>query len=146
MVVFGYFSLSLSSLEKTINYYKNFVSFITGGKTVTSYQSFFDRRTPIDYEVAQFIKPKIGDKDSIFVWGNNAQLYKLVDVLPPGKYTVRYHMTFYTDGIVNTKNALLKVKPKFIVVMPKERQIPFSLINYTQRAIIKDVFVYERIF
>ncbi|MEK7549067.1 MAG: glycosyltransferase family 39 protein, partial [Patescibacteria group bacterium] len=78
---------------KTLSYYQNFASFIIGSKSVREYREFFDRRTPIDYEIATYIKSKTSTEDEIFIWGNNAQIYKMTDKLPPGRYAVTYHIT-----------------------------------------------------
>lgn len=127
-------------------YYANFVLFITNQKSVSSYEAFFDRNTPIDYELAAYIALHTNPGDSIFIWGNNAQLYKLTDKLPPGKYAAAYHITSYPDGISNTKAGILMKKPKLIVIMPNVGRIPFSLLNYREKITINKVLVYERIF
>ncbi|MEK7534180.1 MAG: hypothetical protein AAB600_02470 [Patescibacteria group bacterium] len=131
--------------DKSIAYYKNFIMFIADKKSITSYETFFDKKTPIDYEIALFLKPKIRKNDSIFIWGNNPQVYKMVGVLPPGKYVVAYHITGYKDGILNTKNSISKVKPKFIVIMPDQHTVPFSLSGYFPRIKIGNALIYERI-
>jgi len=128
------------------SYYTNFISFVTNQKSVSSYQAFFDRKTPVDYKLATYISLHTNPRDSIFIWGNNAQLYKLTDKLPPGKYAVAYHITSYPDGISNTKTGILMKKPKLIVIMPNAKRIPFSLLNYREKIIIDNVLVYERIF
>jgi len=127
-------------------YYANFVLFITSQKSVSSYEAFFDRKTPTDYKLAEYINLHINPKDSIFIWGNNAQLYKLTDKLPPGKYAVAYHITSYLDGVSNTKTGVLMKKPKLIVIMPNTGRVPFSLLNYKEKITINNVIVYERIF
>jgi 4-amino-4-deoxy-L-arabinose transferase-like glycosyltransferase len=127
-------------------YYVNFVSFITSQKSVPSYEAFFDRNTPIDYELAAYINLNTNSNDSIFIWGNNAQLYKLTDKLPPGKYAAAYHITSYPDGVSNTKTGILMKKPKLIVIMPNVGDVPFSLLNYREKIMIDNVLVYERIF
>jgi len=131
--------------DKSIAYYKNFIMFIADKKSITSYEAFFDKKTPIDYEIALFLKPKIRKSDSIFIWGNNPQVYKMVGVLPPGRYVVAYHITGYKDGILNTKNSINKVKPKFIVIMPDQQAVPFSLSGYLPRIKIGNALIYERI-
>ncbi len=136
----------ITNFKKAILYYENFISYMKGGKTTSSYQAFFDRNTPIDYEVAFFIKPKLAKNDTIFVWGNNAQLYELVDVVAPSKYVVSYHMTGYKDGVTNAKNSIEKTKPKFIVVMPNVPTIPFPLMDYSLKININKVSIYEKIF
>lgn len=127
-------------------YYTNFASFITNGESISSYQAFFDKKTPIDYELATYINANTAKTDSIFIWGNNAQVYKLTDKLPPGKYAAAYHITSYPDGISNTKTALLAKKPKFIIVMPNVGPIPFSLLDYREKIEIDNVLIYERFF
>ncbi|MDO8620975.1 MAG: glycosyltransferase family 39 protein [Candidatus Levybacteria bacterium] len=139
-------NFSIYPLNKNVLYYANIFSFITDKENVTSYQSFFDKKTPMDYEIAQFIKPKVKATDSIFIWGNNAQVYKLINMVPPGKYIVAYHMVNYHDGLTNTKIALEKKKPKFIITMPDQAPIPFSLANYFYKINIDNVAIYERLF
>ena len=134
------------SYAKTFLYYGNFFSFLTGTKTVRSYQAFFDTKTPIDYEIAQFIKPKITNRDYLFIWGNNAQVYKMVGSLPPGRYAVAYHITSYRDGLKDTQQGIDKFKPKFIIAMPDQKPIPFSLLYYSKRITIDNVDIYERVF
>lgn len=136
----------ISNFNKSINYYQNFISYIKSEKTMTSYQAFFDKNTPFDYEIARFIKPKIEKHDTIFVWGNNAQLYQLIGVVAPAKYVVAYHMTSYKDGVESTKTAIEKTKPKFIIVMSNRKTIPFPLIGYSKKININKATIYERIF
>jgi Dolichyl-phosphate-mannose-protein mannosyltransferase len=132
--------------SKTFSYYGNFVSFVAGTKSVSDYQGFFDKGTPVTYEVATYINANSTKQDSIFLWGNNAMLYKLTDKLPPGKYAVAYHITSYSDGVPNTKSAIALKKPKFIVIMPNVGPIPFSLVNYKEKIAIDNVLIYERVF
>lgn len=113
---------------------------------MAQYQEFFDKKTPFDYEIARFIKSNIHKDDTIFVWGNNAQLYQLVGVIPPTKYIVAYHITSYSDGVSSTKASLEKTKPRFIVAMPNQGGIPFPLINYSKKININKAIIYERIF
>jgi len=133
-------------LNKSIYYYQNFISYIKDQKSMAQYQAFFDKNTPFDYEIARFIKPKIEKHDTIFVWGNNAQLYQLIGVVAPTKYVVAYHMTNYKDGIKSTKDAIEKIKPKFVVIMSNQRTIPFPLISYSKKININKAAIYERIF
>lgn len=130
---------------KIIPYYQNFGDFVLGNKTVTNYQKFFDKRTPIDYQVAQYVKRNTTEEDAIFIWGNNPQLYKLTNKIPPGKYTVAYHINNYKDGIENTKEGLLNSPPKLIIVMPYAKNFPFSLSKYKPVVVIEDVYIYERV-
>ncbi len=132
--------------NKGIYYYQNFISYVMGQKTMISYQAFFDKNTPFDYEIARFIKPKLSKNDTIFLWGNNAQLYQLVGVVAPTKYVVAYHITNYKDGPATTQTGIKINRPKFIVVMLNAGPISFPLINYSKKIDINNASIYERIF
>lgn len=150
-----YLGLLLSSLllvlanfhfyGKVFSYYANFVSFVTNNESVLQYQRFFDQMTPIDYELASFMGYNTQPSDYIFTWGNNAQLYNLTKRLPPGRYTVAYHITGIKGGILETNKDLLSKKPKFIIIMPYMKDFPFSLSGYENRIIIEQAYVYERV-
>lgn len=133
--------------KKTILYYQNFISFVTNQKNVTSYLVFFDKNARRDYELASYIKMHAHPNDSLFIWGNNAQLYTLVNKLPPGRFTVAYHASANSQTLKETQHALLKTKPKYIVVVTSLNQ-PFlhRLSQYRQKITIYDAIVYERIF
>ena len=139
-------TFGMPNFNKSINYYQNFISYVLGKKTMVSYQAFFDRNTPFDYEIARFIKPKLTKNDTIFVWGNNAQLYQLIGVIAPTKYVVAYHISNYKDGPTTTQIAIEKTKPKFIIIIASNSSIPFSLINYSKKININHATIYERIF
>lgn len=130
---------------KPIRYYENFLSFVTHRKSVSDYHRFFDRITPVDYELASFIRANTRENDTIFTWGNNAQIYKLTEKLPPGRYTVAYHITGSKNGISETEKAIDSKKPKIIILMPYMKSFPFNLSNYTQRIIIDRAVIYERV-
>lgn len=138
-------TFGMPNFNKSIRYYQNFLTYVLGKKTMVSYQAFFDRNTPFDYEVARFIRPKLDIHDTIFVWGNNAQLYQLTDVVAPTKYIVAYHISNYMDGPISTRTTIEKTKPKFIVLMANSGPVPFPLLNYLRIININDAAIYERV-
>src|SRR3989344_5543508 len=139
-------TFGMPNFNKSSSYYQNFISYVLGKKTMVSYQAFFDRNTPFNYEIARFIRPKLTKNDTIFVWGNNAQLYQIIGVIAPTKYVVAYHISNYKDGPTTTQIAIEKTKPKFIIIIASNSSIPFSLINYSKKININKATIYERIF
>lgn len=145
-VISTFFLLTqFSYYVKTVFYYQNFIHFISGQKSVYDYQRFFDGNTPNDYEIAGYINNHLSKNDNLFIWGNNAQVYKLTNKLPPGRYTVAYHITNYEDGYKNTEDGLSEKNPKFIIIMPNAPIYPFSLLGYSQKININGINIYERL-
>jgi hypothetical protein len=132
------------NLQKTFRYYTNAISFVSGNKDIGSYQSFFDDKTPRDYEIASFIKTHTKPEDNVFIWGDSAQIYSLSKKLPPGRYTVAYHITQYKNALSETQLAIGKANPKYIVVLNESRTLPLSLPNYQNRFVFKESTIYER--
>ncbi|MBI2025941.1 MAG: hypothetical protein HYT06_01020, partial [Candidatus Levybacteria bacterium] len=124
---------------------QNFVQFLIGQKNVYQYQRFFDGNTPNDYELASYINRVATKNDNIFIWGNNAQVYKLTNKLPPGRYTVTYHITSYEDGLSNTLDGLKRQKPKFIIIMGNVAKFPFAIPQYLHKMNINGIDIYEKI-
>lgn len=129
---------------KTVGYYMNFIGFIAGAKTSTEYVNFFDWYVTRDYEIATYIRQRSTDNDTIFIWGDNAQIYALAKRLPVGRYTVAYHVTFYPNALSETKEAIKKEKPPFIVVIRDD--FPNTLLDtdYALKRVVKGVKIYER--
>lgn len=130
--------------KKNRLYYQNFISYITGQKHIDAYRSFFDGNTPYDYQISQYLKLHLKDTDNLFVWGNNAQMYTMTQKLPPGRFTVRYHMTNNQNTLKETYNDLNRNIPNFILVTNPKIPFPFSLQGYVPRAIIHESVIYER--
>lgn len=130
---------------KTILYYQNYISFLRDEKSINEYRSFFDKNTPADYKIADYLRTHLKDEDSFFLWGNNAQVYVLAHRLPPGRYTVAYHMTSSKESLAETAKALRKNVPKFVVISEKQ-PFPFSMLGYKQKMTIDSTSIYERTF
>lgn len=130
---------------KTATYYQNFIDFITNRKSVFSYQKFFDSKTPWDYALASYLSLHLKETDTVFIWGNNAQVYKLINRLPPGRYTVAYHIRANEKTINETSMAVQKTQPKFIVIMAGEPAIPYMFPRYMQKFVIEKAMIYERL-
>ncbi len=130
---------------KTIAYYFNFIDFLKGGKSSIQYISFFDKRAVTDYKIANYMNSKTGEEDSIYLWGNNAQVYKMTGKIPPHRYTVLYHVTSYKDGFPLTISSLNSKKPKFIVIMQDKDLLPISLYDYRLTMEIENAQIYERV-
>jgi hypothetical protein len=136
----------MTTPKDTALYYQNVMLFITGHKDVQSYRSFFDKRTPRDYELASFITKHTTDSDTIFIWGDSAQIYALSHKLPINKYTVAYHVTQNKKLMEETQQSLIEVKPKYIITLSETPPLPFSVPFYRMLFNDTGATIYERNF
>lgn len=126
-------------------YYSNYINFVIGDKTVVSYQTFFDSSTPRNYEIANFIRANSNKNDSVFILSDSSTIYYLADKLPPGRYIVEYHISFYKDAINETRKAIGKANPKFFIITNKNDSLtPNLLSSFTKQYLIQGVTIYER--
>ncbi len=130
--------------KKTLGYYDNFFRFLTNKESVYSYREFFDKSTPTDYAVADYLKTK-NPNASIFLFGNDAQIYRLANKLPPGRFIVEYHMLAKPRYINETQMSLNLVKPKYIISTTDDT-IPYNMSHYALLFQINKAVIYERIF
>lgn len=131
---------------KIFPYYQNFTDMLLAKKTVTQYQSFFDKGVPRDYAIAQFFKQNLKPNQTVFLWTNSPQIYYLMQRLPLGRYTVAYHMTLSPTSYAETQKLLGKMRPDFIVVLPNASSFPFAIIDYRLQLTIDGGLIYEKTF
>ena len=143
-VTIVFFKINLGSIGGVFSYYKNFALFITNNKSTSSYQEYFDKKVTRDYEVARFLASKTKPGEVIFVWGNNPQIYVLSKTLPPGKYTVEYHISQSKNALSKTASDITRTNPRFIVILSEMHNFPFSTNAYTNRFSLKGADIYER--
>lgn len=129
---------------KTLSYYGNFFAFMSGTKTVLAYNEFFDWFVNRDYELAFYIRQHTRPNDTVFIWGDNAQIYALSKRLPPGRYAVSYHVTFYPHALLETKKAIENEKPIFILAVRDDFPDEFLDNTYVLKTTIEGVKVYAR--
>lgn len=132
--------------EKVIPYYSNLIFFCMDKKNLNDYQAFFDRRTPRDYLLANYIKSNTNENERVFIWGNNAQVYKLANQVPIFRYTVAYHTISFPNGISEMESAINTKKPKLIIIMPNVPPFPLALNSYIEKINIEQMVIYEKIF
>lgn len=139
-------NFDLYSVKKTFLYYQNAFLFITNQRDVSSYQAFFDGKTPRDYQVAAFLKMHTKPKDHVFIWGDNSQIYALSHTLPINKYTVAYHVTQNKTGVSETQQAINTVRPKYVIILEESPTFPFTLDGYNSAYSLERATVYEKAF
>jgi hypothetical protein len=142
LAIFSNFSLNI----KIMAYYQNAINFYSGKISVASYQKYFDQRVPRDYELANYIKMNTTKSDNVFMWGNNAAIYKLSNKLPIMRYVVAYHITYFPTGLSEMEKAISDKKPKLIIVTPDYLPFPLTLKNYREKINIQGAIVYEKLY
>lgn len=135
--------LNFDYYKKITPYYKNYVDFVMGEKSVKNYQKFFDADTPKNYDLAQFIRENTTDTDNVMLVSNSSTVYYMADKLPPGRYIVAYHIEFYKNAIDETKKALDIKNPKYIISTNDNLAKEF-IGSYTLQYVLHGVKIYEK--
>ncbi len=138
----GYFHFQI--YKRTIPYYQNYIVFLGGGKSIEEYEYFFDANTPRDYAIANFIDMNTKEDESVFLWSDSPQIYALSDKLPIGKYVVAYHIKFYKNADVVTKEEIETARPKYIIQTVDGPLVNDILSSYQLRYIMEGAKIYER--
>ncbi len=130
--------------KKTVGYYVNYMKFVAGKESSVDYESFFDKSTPRDYDLANFIAINLKSNETVFLWSDNAQIYALSNRLPIGKYIVAYHITFYKNADIITKQQIEKMKPKYIIQTVDDPLVKDIVSSYQLKYIMEGAKIYER--
>ncbi len=145
LIIFLIVDYNFSFYKKNLPYYKNFAEYISGGP-INKYQNFFDSNTTRDYDVANFVRANLTPAENIFLWGDSAQIYALSGKLPPGRYTVMYHITSFPNAIQETKAAIEKASPRFIIQTKGNEAISNFTNGYQFKYKVDDAVIYEKQF
>ncbi len=104
-----------------VPYYQNFIKYASGRKSLNKYRSFFDWRVNQTYQVAAYLRTKTLPESRVFIWGDEPYIYALAKRLPPGRYTVAYHVIDF-DSYQETLDAWKKHEPKVVIVVAYEKR------------------------
>ncbi|HVZ67008.1 MAG TPA: glycosyltransferase family 39 protein [Patescibacteria group bacterium] len=144
IVIYLLINNNFSFYKKNLQYYINYFNFVRGG-SIEKYQNFFDSDTSKNYEIANFIESKTDSQDdNVFLWSDSSPIYAISGKIPPGRYIVAYHITFYKDAIAETKKVIDSKKPKYIIQNKKDSAIDNFLDKYNLKYKIENFNIYER--
>jgi len=131
-------------------YYRNFLLYASGSINKDTYLNYWGDKTKDDYRIANLLRESTLPIERVFVWGDGACIYAISNRLPPGKYTVNYHISDF-NGYDETLKSIVQNKPRFIVklkgetrVWPQlnnvleESYVPFSFDNNIPSQTVKD--------
>ena len=131
------------------SYYQNFFDYISERKLQTDFYNYFDSRTSINYEVANYLATRTQSLEPIFVWGDNAFLYVLSERPPATKFIQAHHLsTIDPKNYSLVLQKLNETKPKFIIIS-RPVHFPFPKLeeliskNYHQTAQFQDLVLYQ---
>lgn len=102
--------------------YQKLIAYSLNQISQEKYLSYWGERTIRNYQLARFLRETTHPEDRVFVWGDAACVYAIAKRLPPGRYTVNYHI-FDFNGFAETLEAIKKTKPPIIVKMDNETRI-----------------------
>ena len=105
----------------TSSYYLRFMKYVVGASSKEKYLSGFNKYTPGNYQIADFLLSSSYKKDKVFVWGPDSPIiYALSRRISPIKFVADYHVFDYSS-----KNEVVKMlsasKPRFIVITPEAK-------------------------
>lgn len=140
-------NFGLPNFRATFGYYRYYLSYEAGRIDRTFYyQKTFGGIPTRNYEVAQFIKTHTTASDSVFIWGNYAQIYLLAGKQPPVKYWTAFQITFNEQILQETELALKRNPPKYVIVLAEIQQpVPIDMSSYTRAFTLNGATIYERI-
>jgi len=108
---------------KTGSYYQNFLALALGQKDKPAYFSWFDSRVNQTYALAFQVVEKVSQKERIFVWGDDPNIYALSRRLPATRFTVSYHVV-EKKAYEETLRALKEKPPRLIIVLDNAPSFP----------------------
>jgi len=136
--------LNFGIYKKTSSYYQNYINFIVFNKKVDEYHEFFDANTPRDYELAHFIETFTNNNENVFIWSDSGQIYALSETLPPGKYIVAYHITYYNNAVEYMVEQISKTQPKYIIKTKDSAEFRNFIPSYILKYKVANSEIYER--
>jgi hypothetical protein len=98
-------------------YYQDSISLLMGQISKAEYDQRFNPLMPDNYDAARIISQN--DDPYLFIWGTNPILYALTQKIPPGRFTVAFHIHDF-KAYEETMTAVYEKQPHFIVVMDDE--------------------------
>jgi len=118
------------------SYYSNFANFMIGRKTQIQYFSFFDKKVPDLYRVANYLVVSTRPKEAIFIWADEPTIYALSKRLSTSRFLAAYHIIDF-NKFKEVQESLAKEPPEIIVFDSNKKGIFKELENLIETQYLK---------
>lgn len=98
-----------------LKYWQNFVVFASGGKTVNSYNSYFDGGANTIEGLNTFFEARHDIGASAYIWGDMSWLYAVSNLKNPSRYVTSFHVFGVPGGQIEVAKQLNAKVPKYII-------------------------------
>lgn len=131
-----------------ISWWRNFIEYSTGGKSVDDYNNYFDANVNSIMTLADFFATTGAGGAGAYIWGEYPWLYAISDLSNPSRYVTSFHVFGVPNGVEEVAFDLTQRAPSYIIKPPSsigyfEQLEKLLATNYTLRFKIgnSDVFV-----
>lgn len=101
-----------------VKYWGNFTSYMTGGKSLSVYNDYFDQNVNRIDTLSYFFKMQKDSNKSAYIWGDLPWLYAAADLKNPTRYVTSFHVFGVPKGREEVVGALEANLPRFILKPP----------------------------
>lgn len=138
------------ALFEQFSYFRNFVDFARGAKSVEAYNNYFDRNVNLIMATRDVLANHGAAGQSVYIWGDWSWLYAIADLQNPSRYVTSFHVFGVPGGREEVISGIEKSPPAFIVKPPSSiGSFPeFENIvqaRYTPILQIGDTVIFEKI-
>jgi len=98
-----------------VRYWRNFVDYAAGNKSLGSYNDFFDKNVNTIMALSDFLNFNKASGKSVYIWGDIPWLYAIDNLRNPTRYVTSFHVFGVPNGKEEVVKALEKSPPQYII-------------------------------
>jgi len=98
-----------------VKYFRNFIDFALGAKSLNSYNDFFDGNVNTIMALSDALKSRGAFGKSVYIWGDYPWLYAIVDAKNPSRYVTSFHVFGVPEGKEEVVDDINKSLPEYII-------------------------------
>ncbi|MBI2887098.1 MAG: hypothetical protein HYY02_07805 [Chloroflexi bacterium] len=134
--------------EKTVAYYQNFVQFMSGQRSLRSYNDFFDKRVNRNMSLARYVLRQAKQSDYLLIWGEEPWVYVMTRLHVAAPFTVSYYAYEMPSGLDRMVEAIRQRKPAFVIWTTNKPLYPNLKAElereYQETSLMENAVVYQR--
>lgn len=101
-----------------ISYFRNFIEFAGGKKSVNAYNDYFDQNVNSIMAFSDFFATSGARGESAYIWGEYPWLYAIADLKNPSRYVTSFHVFGVPNGREEVISDLMEMPPEYIIKPP----------------------------